>query len=100
VLRQPPPSRGIYVVEVRRAWPGVASVGRRPTVNPVACRYFEVHSVERTRDLYGEHLQVRFLKKLRDEQKYDDLGSCATRSRATRAGREYFAKAWLITKTR
>jgi len=24
-------------------------------------------------DLYGEHLRVRFLKKLRDEQKYDGL---------------------------
>src|SRR3954469_6497804 len=73
VLRRPPPLSGIFVVEVDGLGPGVASVGRRPTVNPVTLPLLEVHLFDWERDLYGEHLRVRFLKKLRDEQKYDGL---------------------------
>jgi len=77
VLRRPPPLSGIYVVEVDGidggAKRGVASVGRRPTVNPVPVPLLEVHLLDGARDLYGEHLRVRFLKKLREEEKYDGL---------------------------
>ena len=75
VLRRPPPLAGIFVVEVDGLGPGVASIGRRPTVNPVPLPLLEVHLFDWERDLYGEHLRVRFLKKLRDEKKYDDLAS-------------------------
>jgi riboflavin kinase/FMN adenylyltransferase len=77
VLRRPPPLSGVYVVEVeglpggKKA--GVASVGRRPTVNPVPIPLLEVHLFEPRENLYGEHLRVRFLEKLRDEEKYDGL---------------------------
>ena len=75
VLRRPPPLSGIYVVDAGPFGPGVASVGLRPTVNPVEVPLLEVHLFRETRELYGEHLKVRFLKKLRDEKKYDDLAS-------------------------
>jgi riboflavin kinase/FMN adenylyltransferase len=78
VLRRAPPLSGIHVVEVeveeghaRRR--GVASVGRRPTVNPTARPLLEVHVLDFEGDLYGKHLRVSFLAKLRDEQKYSDL---------------------------
>ena len=64
VLRRPPPIAGIFVVEVEGYGRGVASVGRRPTVNPVAIPLLEVHLFDHDADLYGEHLRVRFLKKL------------------------------------
>ena len=73
VLRRPPPIAGIFVVEVDRLGRGVASVGRRPTINPVPIPLLEVHLFDRDEDLYGEHLRVRFLEKLRDEEKYDGL---------------------------
>jgi len=74
VLRRAPPVAGIFVVDVERYGPGVASVGKRPTVNPVAIPLLEIHLFDHAgADLYGEHLRVRFLKKLRDEQKYDGL---------------------------
>jgi len=78
VLRKRPPVAGIFVVECRiegeAGWrPGVASVGRRPTVNPTAAPLLEVHLLDFTGDLYRRHLQVRFLSKLRDEEKYDGL---------------------------
>jgi riboflavin kinase / FMN adenylyltransferase len=93
VLRRPPPIAGIFVVEVDRLGRGVASVGRRPTVNPVAVPLLEVHLFEQQADLYGEHLRVRFLKKLRDEEKYDGLPALqAAIARDARQAREFFLK--------
>jgi len=95
VLRRPPPLAGIFVVEVD-GFPGgskrgVASIGRRPTVNPVPLPLLEAHLFEWERDLYGEHLRVRFLKKLRDEQKYDGLDALREAiARDARQAREYF----------
>ena len=93
VLRHPPPIAGIFVVEVDRYGHGVASVGRRPTVNPVANPLLEVHLFDHHGDLYGEHLRVRFLKKLRDEEKYDGLPALqAAIARDARQARDYFLK--------
>jgi riboflavin kinase/FMN adenylyltransferase len=91
VLRRAPPLAGIFVVEVDRYGPGVASIGRRPTVNPVAIPLLEVHLFNHEADLYGEHLRVRFLKKLRDEEKYDGLPALqAAIARDARQAREFF----------
>jgi riboflavin kinase/FMN adenylyltransferase len=91
VLRRPPPLTGIFVVEVDKRGPGVASVGRRPTVNPVTIPLLEVHLFDHDGDLYGEHLRVRFLKKLRDEEKYDGLPALqAAIARDARQAREFF----------
>ena len=93
VLRRPPPVSGIFVVEVDRFGRGVASVGRRPTVNPVPVPLLEVHLFDHDRDLYGEHLRVRFLKKLRDEEKYDGLPALqAAIARDARQAKDYFLK--------
>jgi riboflavin kinase/FMN adenylyltransferase len=81
VLPRRAPLAGIYVVEAQGAdaasparWlPGVASIGRRPTVNAVPTPLLEVHLFEVTEALYGRHLRVRFLARLRDEKKYDNL---------------------------
>ena len=91
VLRRAPPLAGIFVVEVDRFGRGVASIGRRPTVNPVPVPLLEVHLFDHQADLYGEHLRVRFLKKLRDEQKYDGLPALqAAIARDARQAREFF----------
>ena len=92
VLRHPSPLSGIYVVDAGERGPGVASVGRRPTVNPVEVPLLEVHLFGETRDLYGEHLKVRFLKKLRDERKFDDLGKLRDAiALDAQQARQYFA---------
>ena len=93
VLRHPSPLSGIYVVDAGERGPGVASVGRRPTVNPVEVPLLEVHLFGETRDLYGEHLQVKFHKKLRDERKFDGLP--ALRDAIARDAAQ--AKAYLAT---
>jgi len=91
VLRHPSPLSGIYVVDAGERGPGVASVGKRPTVNPVEVPLLEVHLFGETRELYGEHLKVRFLKKLREERKFDDLGKLRDAiARDAAQAREYF----------
>jgi riboflavin kinase/FMN adenylyltransferase len=93
VLRRPPPIAGIFVVEVDNYGHGVASVGRRPTVNPVPVPLLEVHLFDHEADLYGEHLRVRFLKKLRDEEKFDGLPALqAAIARDAEQARRYFLK--------
>lgn len=92
-LRRAPPLSGIHAVEVDGLGPGVASVGTRPTVNPLPEPLLEVHLLDRDEDLYGRHLRVTFLHKLRDEEKYPDLDQLkAAIARDVRAAREYFSK--------
>jgi len=97
VLRRRPPVAGIFVVEAlaegeSSARPGVASVGRRPTVNPSALPLLEVHLLDFAGDLYRRHLQVRFLKKLRDERRYDDVPQLrAAIALDAEAARRYFS---------
>jgi riboflavin kinase/FMN adenylyltransferase len=93
VLRRPPPLSGIHVVEVEGYGPGVASIGTRPTVNPVARPLLEVHLLDWSGELYGKHLRVCFLEKLRDEEKYEDLERLKQAiARDARKAREYFAR--------
>lgn len=76
-----PPLSGIFVVNVygavksapSLALPGVASLGVRPTVHIDGKPVLEVHLFDFDQTIYGYHLQVDFLLKLRDEEKYPDL---------------------------
>ena len=67
------PPNGVYVVEGNGV-PGVANIGTRPTVDDSRRRSLEVHLF--TDDLpmdYGWELEVGFLRKIRDEQKFRSL---------------------------
>ena len=95
VLRRTAPLSGIFAVEVEGLAggknAGVASVGRRPTVNPVPIPLLEVHLFDWHGDLYGSHIKVRFLKKLREEKKYDGLPALrAAIAEDAREAKEYF----------
>ncbi|BBI99177.1 riboflavin biosynthesis protein [Ferrigenium kumadai] len=74
-----PPLSGIFVVQVHAEGMGVlqgaASLGVRPTVTRDAKPVLEVHLFEFAQQIYGKHLRVEFLQKLRDEEKYPDLES-------------------------
>jgi riboflavin kinase / FMN adenylyltransferase len=74
-----PALMGIFVVEVLglgdAVLPGVASLGVRPTVKQGGMPTLEVHLFDFDRDIYGKRLEVRFLNKLRDEEKYPDLAT-------------------------
>ena len=53
-------------------WPGVASLGTRPQVNGVE-PLLEVHLFRFSGDLYGREIEVEFVAKLRDEQRFASL---------------------------
>ena len=96
VLRRRPPVAGIFAVtaeleETRVVLRGVASVGRRPTVKENAAPLLEVHLFDWAGDLYGRHLRVEFLHKLRDEAKYEGLDALrAAIARDAQQARDYF----------
>ena len=101
VLRRRPPVAGIFAVtaeleethagETRAVLRGVASVGRRPTVKDDAPPLLEVHLFDWNGDLYGRHLRVKFLHRLRDEAKYDGLDALrAAIARDAEQARDYF----------
>ncbi|WP_276528960.1 riboflavin kinase, partial [Enterobacter hormaechei] len=52
---------------------GVASFGFNPTVGGGRFQKLEVHLFDFQGDLYGQRLNVRFLHKLRDEEKFDGM---------------------------
>ena len=73
-----PPLTGIFAVELTRAdgkrLQGVASLGVRPTVKARgAAPVLEVYIFDFKEEIYGELVQVDFLHKFRDEEKYVDL---------------------------
>ena len=52
----------------------VTNIGVRPTVKqPRPTKRLEVHLLDFSEDLYGKELEVTFLRKLRDEQKFANL---------------------------
>jgi len=53
-------------------WPSVSSFGTRPTVAGVE-PLLEAHLFDFHGDLYGRHIEVEFVAKLRDEEKFDGL---------------------------
>jgi riboflavin kinase/FMN adenylyltransferase len=72
-----PPLFGVFAVEVRgvdgSVLQGVANLGFRPSANQVARPILEVHLFNFSADIYGAHLNVRFLHKVRDEMKFPNF---------------------------
>ena len=71
------PLSGVFAVEVAGSGlaraPGIANVGTRPTVDEGIRAILEVHLLDRDADLYGRHIDVTFLHKIREEKKFDSL---------------------------
>ncbi len=94
-----PALSGIFVVAVHGAiasspaavLPGVASLGVRPTVQENGKPVLEVHLFDFNDEIYGQHLQVDFLHKLRDEEKYADIDSLVSQiEKDVSAAKDFF----------
>jgi len=74
--RKVSPVQGIYIVEVfglkGEPLQGVASVGNRPTVGGTK-PLLEVYIFDFDDDIYGKYLNIDFLHKIRDEEKFESL---------------------------
>ncbi|NVN06461.1 bifunctional riboflavin kinase/FAD synthetase [Asaia spathodeae] len=71
------PARGVYAVTVHhpdgRVIPGVANIGRRPTINDGQESRLEAHLFDTNEDLYGQTLEVSLHRLLREERRFDGL---------------------------
>lgn len=79
-----PALQGIYATWVHgigdAPWPSVSSFGTRPTVDGVE-PLLEAHLFDFDGDLYGRHIEVEFVAKLRDEEKFDGLDALTAQMR-------------------
>ena len=70
------PLWGIFAVRVSGAGlvdhPAVVSLGTRPTIDGTE-PLLEVHVFDFDGDLYGRYLDVDFVRRLRDERKFESL---------------------------
>lgn len=80
---------GIYAVRLRRAdgslHDGVASFGRRPTVDDNGAPLLETFVFDFDGDLYGETCRVSLFGFLRGEEKFDDLETLCEQMRRDEA---------------
>ena len=93
IRHEPLPLRGVFAVEVsldetKQAVPqqtlsyaGVANLGYRPTLGGDPRPLLEVHLFDFTGDLYGAHLDMRFLAKLRDEMTFANFEALTSQIR-------------------
>jgi riboflavin kinase/FMN adenylyltransferase len=75
------PPNGVYFAEGRldgALHHGVVNLGHRPTVHAdKSDRVLEIHLLDFDRDIYGQHIEVRFVRYLRAEQKFANLDALA-----------------------
>ena len=69
------PANSVYAVQVlhnKQKYGGMLNIGTRPTVDGTN-RTIEVHIFDFDEDIYDQTLQVNFVQRLRNEQKFDGL---------------------------
>ena len=88
--------KGIFAVQVKgidnHPLRGVASIGTRPTVNGVDT-ILEVYILDFNRDVYGYRVEVEFLHKIRNEEKFDSLKELSAHiAQDTTKAKAFFAR--------
>ena len=77
LARRSSPVRGVFAVQVDGLGDtpvnGVANVGNRPTLQGDDRFLLEVHLFDFDRDVYGEAVTVRFVRRIRDEKKFESF---------------------------
>ena len=93
IKHNPLPLSGVFAVEVSglgdQPLPGVANLGIRPTVDGTR-PLLEVHLFDFDRDIYGAHIAVRFVHKLRDEQRFSNIDALKAQIAADAAAARAF----------
>jgi riboflavin kinase/FMN adenylyltransferase len=67
------PPTGVYVADAllgQEQFRAAVNIGHRPTVLPLPQLLVEAHLLAFDRDIYGQELELIFLKKLRDEHRF------------------------------
>jgi riboflavin kinase/FMN adenylyltransferase len=79
LLRRSTPLRGVFAVQVfglaAQPLPGVANIGNRPTLAGDDRFLLEVHLFDFADEVYGRHVEVDFIERIRDERKFESFGA-------------------------
>lgn len=70
------PPDGVYFAEASldgAVYPGVVNLGVRPTLAEKAERVLEIYLLDFEREIYGKELEVRFIRYLRPEKKFENI---------------------------
>ena len=67
-----PQLKGVFAVKLNNMY-GVANLGVRPTIAGFSKLNLEVHLFNFSKNIYGKHAHVTFLKKIRDEKKFENI---------------------------
>ncbi len=76
------PARGVYLCKAKMDQNeeyGIINIGYRPTFNEFDKLYLEVYIFGLSKDIYGEHIEIEFIERLRDEIKFDSVESLIER---------------------
>lgn len=70
------PASGVYTgaIEINnKSYYTVVNVGKRPTFGDLTEDLIEAHIIDYSGDLYGKIIEISFLKKIRDEKKFNSI---------------------------
>lgn len=70
------PANGVYAVRVRHhstEYSGMLNIGYRPTVSDEHVLHVEAHIFDFSGDIYNDQVELEFVERLRDEQKFSSL---------------------------
>jgi riboflavin kinase / FMN adenylyltransferase len=87
-----PALKGVYAVKLN-GLNAVANLGVRPTIGGISKLKLEVHVLDFNADLYGKHVHVEFVHKIRDEMKFDGLDALKAQiALDVESARDFFKK--------
>lgn len=70
------PRSGVYIVEVKlenKSYEGLLNIGTNPTIDDDNKKTIELYILDFSQDIYDQQIEVRFLKRIRSEQKFDNI---------------------------
>lgn len=74
------PLQGVYAVRViydDKRFFGVCNIGTKPTFNPQGNQHIEVHIFNFRQNIYGKYLEIKFVKRIREERKFASIAALA-----------------------
>lgn len=90
------PGKGVYITYTdvdNMRYHSVTNVGSNPTFNTGYEIHVETHLLDFTQDIYGESIKVEFIKKIRDEKKFNNVNDLIKQIEVdAKQARKYFNK--------
>lgn len=89
------PAKGVYLANVKideTNYPAIANFGKRPTINKPHTLSLEAHILDFNENIYDKDIKISFIKKLRDEIKFNSLDELKTQIKTDETVARHFFK--------